>query len=248
MFKVIIKGNKIKEITSALTALVDEAKFKITPDEISVKAVDPANVAMVSATLTKKAFESFEATDGILGINLNKLSSFLDMAGNEDDVTLELIENMHKLNIDIHGLSFTMALHDPETMKKEPKIPSLDLPIELSISGTDFKYGLKAADKIGEYVRFGVDADASKFYISSDGDTDDVIYEIPVERLQIKKASEAKSLFAKEYLIAIQKLTDKTGEITIVMGTDYPIKLSFPISEGNGTVEYMIAPRVEGGD
>ncbi len=245
MFKSSIKGNKIKEVTNALTAMVDEIRFNITPGGVSMKAVDPANVAMVSMTLEKDAFESFEATEGILGINLDKLSSFIEMADNEDVVALELDEEKHKLKIDIRGLSYTMSLLDPESMRKEPKIPSLDLPVEISISGQDFKYGLKAADKIAEYVNFGMDAKVSNFYLSASGDTDDVIYEVPLDRLKIIKASEAKSLFAIDYLTKIQKLAEKTGEITIIMGKDYPIKIGFPISEGKGTVEYMIAPRVE---
>ena len=245
MFKSSIKGNQIKEVTNALTAMVDEAKLNITPGGVSVKAVDMANVAMVSMTLEKDAFESFEATDGILGINLTKLSSFIEMADNEDVVAFELDEEKHKLKIGIRGLSYTMSLLDPESMRKEPKIPALDLPVELSISGTDFKYGLKAAAKVAEYVIFGVDENVSIFYLSASGDTDDVIYEVPADRLKIVKASEAKSLFAIEYLIKIQKLAEKTGEITIVLGKDYPVKISFPISEGKGTVEYMIAPRVE---
>ncbi len=245
MFKSSIKGNKIKEVMTALTAMVDEARLNITPGGISVKAVDPANVAMVSMTLEKEAFESFEATDGVLGIDLTKLSGFVEMADNNDVIELELIEDTHKLKITFRGLSYTLSLLDPEAMRKEPKIPSLDLPVEISISGTDFKYGLKAADKIAEYVSFGVDAEVSKFYLSASGDMDEVIYEVPADRLKIVKASEAKSLFAMEYLIEIQKLAEKTGEITIIMGKDYPIKIGFPISEGKGTVEYMIAPRVE---
>ena len=248
MFKSSIKGNKIKEVTNALTIMVDEAKFNITPSGMFVKAVDLANVAMVSLTLEKEAFESFEATEGILGINLQKLSSFVEMADSEDTVALELDEENHKLKVEIRGLSYTMLLLDPESMRKEPKIPSLDLPIEISINGTDFKYGLKAAEKIAEYVNFGIDAKVSNFYLSASGDTDDVIYEVPVERLKIIKASEAKSLFAIEYLTDIQKLTEKTGDISIIMGKDYPVKISFPISDGKGMVEYMIAPRVETGD
>ena len=248
MFKSSIKGNKIKEVTTALTAMVDEARLNITPDGLSVKAVDPANVAMVSMTLEKDAFESFEATEGVLGIDLTKLSGFIEMADNEDVVELELIEDAHKLKIAFRGLSYTMSLLDPEAMRKEPKIPSLDLPVEISISGTDFKYGLKAADKIAEYVTFGIGENAAMFYLSASGDMDEIIYEVPVDRLKIIKASEAKSLFAMEYLIKIQKLAEKTGEITIIMGKDYPIKIGFPISEGKGTVEYMIAPRIESGD
>lgn len=248
MFKASIKGKRIKEATVALNAMVDEARFNLSPAGISVKAVDPANVAMVSMNLEKAAFDDYTATDGILGIDLIKLLDFIEMADGEDMVAFDLDEEAHKLKINVRGLTYTMSLLDPKTMRKEPKLPALDLPIEISISGTDFKYGLKASDKVADYVTFGVDGDATKFYISASGDTDDMIYEIPKERIKIVKASEAQSLFAMDYLTKIQKLAEKTGELTIVLGKDYPVKIGFPISEGAGVVEYMIAPRVENED
>lgn len=248
MFKASIKGKRIEEATTALQAMVDEARFNLSTAGISVKAVDPANVAMVSMVLEKAAFEDYTATDGVLGIDLTKLSSFIEMADSEDVVELELDEAAHKLKINVRGLTYTMSLLDPESMRKEPKLPILNLPVEISISGTDFKYGMKAADKVADYVNFGVDEKGTKFYLSAAGDTDDVIYEVPYDRLKIVRASEAKSLFAIEYLIKIQKLAEKTGELTIVLGKDYPVKIGFPISEGAGKIEYMIAPRVENED
>ncbi len=245
MFKASIKGKRIKEATIALTAMVDEARFNLSSAGISVKAVDPANVAMVSMGLEKAAFEDYTATDGLLGIDLTKLLSFIEMADGEDIVALELDEAVHKLKINVRGLTYTMSLLDPEAMRKEPKLPILDLPVEISISGTDFKYGMKASDKVADYVTFGMNEAGTEFSISAAGDTDDVIYKVPYDRLKIIRASEAKSLFAMDYLTKIQKLAEKTGELTIVLGKDYPVKIGFPISEGNGLIEYMIAPRVE---
>ncbi len=248
MFKSSIKGNNIKETADALTVMVDEAKFNITPDGISIKAVDPANVAMVVLMLGKEAFESLDATEGVIGIDLTKLSSFIEMAEGDELVSLELDEQNHKLKIGLRGLAYTMSLLDPESIRKEPKTPEIDLPVNISISGMDFKYGMKAAVLVGDYVHFGMNEKAVTFSMSASGDTDDMVYEIPQERLKITKASDAKSMFATEYLTDIQKLAEKTGEISIKLGTDYPVKIGFPIADGKGAVEYMIAPRVESGD
>lgn len=248
MFKASIKGKRIEEAITALNAMVDESRFTLSPDRITVRAVDPANVAMVSMNLEKAAFEDYTATDGVLGIDLIKFKSFMEMSEGDDIVELNLDEEAHKLKILVRGLTYTMNLLDPESMRKEPKLPALNLPVEISVSGTDFKYGMKAADKISDYVSFGVDENGTKFYLSASGDTDDVIYEVPAERLKIVKASEAKSMFAIEYLIKIQKLAEKTSDLTIILGKDYPVKIGFPISEGNGLIEYMIAPRVENED
>ncbi|MDD5453959.1 MAG: DNA polymerase sliding clamp [Candidatus Ratteibacteria bacterium] len=245
MFKASIKGKRLKEAIIGLKTMVDEARFTFSPERITVRAVEPANVAMVSMSLSKEAFEEYSATDMLLAIDLTKQIGYLEMAEDEDIITLELDEKEHKLKMTFRGLTYTMSLIDPETIRKEPKIPALSLPVELMIGGADFKFGMKAVDKIAEYVSFEVDTTGTKFIFSAKGDTDDVIYEVPSDRLKIIQASKAKSLFAIEYLIKIQKLVEKKSDLTIILGRDYPVKIGFPISEGHGIIEFMIAPRVE---
>ena len=48
MFKAIIESEKLKETIEAVSSIVDEAKINLTPDGMSVRAVDPANVAMIT--------------------------------------------------------------------------------------------------------------------------------------------------------------------------------------------------------
>ncbi len=48
MFKAVINADVFKDAIEAVSTLVDEAKFRITQDGISARAVDPANVAMVA--------------------------------------------------------------------------------------------------------------------------------------------------------------------------------------------------------
>ena len=36
-----------------------------------------------------------------------------------------------------------------------------------------------------------------------------------------------------------------SSSVTIHLGTDLPIKFSFDFADGNGHVEYLLAPRIE---
>jgi proliferating cell nuclear antigen len=47
MFKAAINAELLKDAIASLAVIVDEVRFRIKPEGISVKAVDPANVAMV---------------------------------------------------------------------------------------------------------------------------------------------------------------------------------------------------------
>lgn len=238
-----IKGDKLIEAVSILGVLVDEAKLHFSKTGISVRAVDSANVGMVALSINKEAFEDFEATNGEIGIDLQKLSGILELANKENSIALTLDETAHKLRVEFNGLAYTMSLLDPTSFKPEPKIPNFDLPVEVNIDGVELKYGLKAAGKISDYITFSMKG--TEFTITASGETDDMVYVIPADKLKIIKTADVSSMFAIDYLVQIAKVVEKSGDILVLLGKDYPVRLKFKIAEGKGEAEYMLAPRVE---
>jgi proliferating cell nuclear antigen len=83
------------------------------------------------------------------------------------------------------------------------------------------------------------------FFMEAEGDTDNVQLEMTKDQLVDLKAGDAKSLFSLDYLTDISKIAGKTGEVSIDIGKDYPLKVRFKIAQGHGDVSYMLAPRVE---
>ncbi len=243
MFKAVIGAEKLKEAIESVSTLVDEAKFKLNPDGLSVRAVDPANVAMVSLDLAGDAFDSFEATEGELGIDLTKLNGIMEMADKDDSIEIDLDETAHKLVVRMRGLSYTMSLLDPSSIRKEPKVPSLDLPAHVIIRGEDLKRAVKAAEKVSDYMSIGVRGDV--FFMEAEGDTDNVQLEMTKDQLIELSPGEAKSLFSLDYLTDISKIAGKTEKVSIDVGRDYPLKIRFKIAQEHGDVSYMLAPRVE---
>ena len=243
MFKALIGAEKLKDSIESISTLVDEARFRLTPQGLSVKAVDPANVAMVSFELSKDAFESFEATEGELGIDLTKLIGVMEMAEKSDNIELELDEASHKLIVRMRGLAYTMSLLDPSSIRKEPKVPSLDLPAHIVIRGEDIKRAVKAAEKVSDYMSMGVKGDV--FFMEAEGDTDKVHVELEKSQLIDLQGSDAKSLFSLDYLSDMSKILGKSNEVNIDLGKDFPLKIRIKIAEGHGEVSYMLAPRVE---
>ena len=243
MFKAVIGAEKLKDSIESVSTLVDEARFRLTPQGLSVKAVDPSNVAMVSFDLSKDAFDSFEATEGELGIDLTKLNGVMEMADKSDVIELELDEAAHKLIVRMRGLAYTMSLLDPSSIRKEPKVPTLDLPAHIVIRGEDIKRAVKAAEKVSDYMSMGVRGDI--FFMEAQGDTDSVLVELKKDQLIGLEASDAKSLFSLDYLSDLSKILAKSNEVTIDLGKDFPLKIRVKIAQGHGDVSYMLAPRVE---
>ena len=243
MFKALIGAEKLKDAIEAISSLVDEAKFKLTADGINIRAVDPANVAMVSLELTKDAFDSFEATEGEIGIDLTKMNDIMEMAEKDDRIEIDLDENAHKLIVRMRELSYTMSLLDPSSIRKEPKVPALDLPVHIVVRGEDLKRAVKAAEKVSDYMSMGISGEV--FFMEAEGDTDNVRLEMTKDQLIDLKSGEARSLFSLDYLTDISKIAAKASEVTIDLGKDFPLKVRFKIAEGHGEVSYMLAPRVE---
>ncbi|WP_440952733.1 DNA polymerase sliding clamp [Methanococcoides sp. FTZ1] len=243
MFKATIDAYLLKDSIETLSVLVDEARFRISPEGIAVRAVDPANVAMVSFDLATEAFDEFSADDCELGLDLSRVSDILAVADRDDKVQMELNEDTKKLMIQIGGFSYTLSLLDPSTIRAEPRIPQLDLPAEIVLNGKDLQKAVKAAEKISDHMLLGVEGE--DFFMEAEGDTDRVKLTMSRDQLIDIKPNDTRSLFSLDYLSDIIKPASKSNEVTLHLGRDFPIKINFSIANGAGTIGYLLAPRIE---
>ena len=245
MFKAIVGASTLQDALDSVSVLVDECKIRLNEADLSIRAVDPASVGMVDLTLDAAAFESYEADGGVIGVNLAKLEDFVGMASGDQLVELELDEETRKLKIRMDGLSSTLALIDPDSIRQEPDIPDLDLAADIVLEGAQLDRGIKAADMVSDHVRLRVDADAEAFHIEAEGDTDDVDFTLSTDDLIALTAGAADSLFSLDYLKDMNKAIPKDAEVTVELGEEFPVKIHYAVAEGQGNVTYMLAPRIQ---
>ena len=80
----------LKESIAIISELVTETQFKVTPDAITLVAMDPANVAMVIFKLLSSTFVEYDVKEQMtLAINLSNLKQVLRRAKPTDQLTLE---------------------------------------------------------------------------------------------------------------------------------------------------------------
>ncbi len=245
MFKAIVSASTLQDALDSVSVLVDECKIRLNEEALSIRAVDPANVGMVDLTLEAAAFESYEADGGVIGVNLARLEDIAGMANSGDLIHLELDEETRKLHIETDGLSYTLALIDPDSIRQEPDIPDLDLASEIVVEGAQIDRGIKAADMVSDHIRLRVDETQETFFIEAEGDTDDVDLELTREDLIALTAGPADSLFSLDYLKDMNKAIPGDAEVTIELGEEFPVKLHYAFAEGLGTVTFMLAPRIQ---
>ena len=104
MFNAKVKSDVLKGIIDVTSPLVNEVKFNISQKGITLRAVDPAHVAMVDLQINDKAFEEYKADDMELGIDMDKLGGIMRLASSGDIVYLEYDEESNKLIIKIGNL------------------------------------------------------------------------------------------------------------------------------------------------
>ena len=83
----------LKKIVDSIKELVNNVNIDAGPTAISMQAMDPSHVALVSLTLKEQGFEDYRS-DGVmtLGIAVQNLAKVLKLADNDDILTLKAEE------------------------------------------------------------------------------------------------------------------------------------------------------------
>ena len=243
MFNAKVKSDVLKGIIDVTSPLVNEVKFNISPKGISLRAVDPAHVAMVDLNIKDKAFEEFKATEMELGIDMDKLASIMRLSSSGDMVSLEYDEDTNRLIVKIGNLVRKMGLIDTAGMP-DPKMPNLNLPAKVILKSSELNQGVRASEAVSDHLAITVNKD--NFELFAEGDTDTVNLKLPKDLLmEINTASKCRSLFSIDYFSNMIKPVRSEDPISIMIGNDNPIKVEFDIADKKGHVTYLLAPRIE---
>lgn len=243
MFNAKVKSDVLKGIIDVTSPLVNEVKFNISPKGISLRAVDPAHVAMVDLNVNDKAFEEFKATEMELGIDMDKLASIMRLSSSGDMVSLEYDEDTNRLIVKIGNLVRKMGLIDTAGMP-DPKMPNLNLPAKVILKSSELNQGVRASEAVSDHLSISVNKDS--FELFAEGDTDTVNLKLPKDLLvDINTPSKCRSFFSIDYFSNMIKPVKSEEPITIMLGNDNPIKVEFDIADKKGHVTYLLAPRIE---
>ncbi len=243
MFRAKVKSETLKSIVDIVSTLVDEAKFNVNSDGFSLKAVDPAHVAMVDLEVGKGAFEEFAADDTELGVDLDKIKEVLRLARAGDVINIEQDEERNRLKIDVGNVSRRMNLVDTTGMS-DPKVPNLSLTTRLSVAAEELQRGIRAAESVSDHI--ALSATSQEFEMFSEGDTDTVSLKLDKDSLvSLESEEDTKSLFPLDYFSNMIKAISGSTVVSISLGSDYPVRMEFDIADGEGKVGYLLAPRIE---
>jgi len=235
----------LKESISIISDLVNEAKFKITPNAIELVAMDPANVAMVIFKLLSSTFTEYDVKkETEFGINLANLKQILRRAKPNDMLSLEF-DSENKIKIQLKGTATrTFSLPMIELEEREQKVPDLSFPVTIKTTTNILNDAVEDVDIVAESVSFV--ANPKKFTIQAEGDLSKANIEIN-EGQQTKISTPTDTVKAKysiEYLKKMIGGSKIANDVTIQFNKDYPLKLEFKEVD-KVLLSFILAPRVE---
>ena len=249
MFKLKVSDSKLlRDMISAIAILVDEATFRIEPDGIKLRAMDPSRVAMVDFEWPKTVFDEYTCMQPTkMCINVGELLKLLKRAGKNESVELSLDEQTGKLRITILG-KYTRIFQMPtlEAAEEEVPTPKLTFNVKAKVTTDGIRDAITDAELVSDHVKF--EADPEKLVMQASGD-------LMGATIELKKGSDAlldlevtepsKATFSLSYLSEIIKTGGASSDIaTLEFSTDMPIKIDFQQSQ-EGKLTFYLAPRIE---
>ena len=90
---VVNEAPALKSAMDAIVNLVDEGQFEITPEGLSLRAMDPSQISMVSFHMPKMSFVEYHVEDTMkIGLDMAQLSNVLSRGNKGEKAELSVEE------------------------------------------------------------------------------------------------------------------------------------------------------------
>lgn len=241
-----IRADSIQRALAPVDAVVNECKLRFDDGGLSIRSVDPANVAMVDMELGSDAFDAFDSDGAVVGVDLERLGDVLSLADSDDVVRAEIDAGQGQLDIEVgaKGLEVSIALIDPDAIRQEPDIPDLDLPGVFVLDGDALGRAVRAADLCSDHI--SISADNSGLHFVAEGDTDDVNLTLTKDDLLAEPNvpdNKVSSMFSLDYFQDIRGPITSDTDVSLLLGDEMPVKCNYSLGEASVTT--MLAPRIQ---
>jgi len=229
------------EVISIISELVTEVRLKFSEEGMSIIAVDPANVALVSFKLPKSTFSEYQSSNEVLGVNLDNLKAVLRRAKNSGSLIMQNKETCLEIEvIDRVKRNFSLALIEIEGEEKQ--MPALEFMSQIQMDPQDFNDAIEDCLIVSDSCGFV--ASPEKFIIEASG-LNSAKAEFSSDEIKIISGN-SKVRYSLEYLQKFMKAGKLAEKIYLNFSSDHPLKIEF--KKDGIDLSFVLAPRVEDDD
>ena len=249
MFNLKVADAKLlRDMITSISILVDEATFKLDPEGLKLRAMDPSRVAMIDFEWPKTIFEEYQCTEPTkMCINISELLKLLKRAGKDEVVELSLDQKTGRLQVKIAGkYSRNFTMPTLEASEEEVPTPKITFNVKAKATTQGLSQAIEDAQLVSDHVR--IEADADKLVFNAAGDLMGATITLQKGSstiLDLEAKEPSKATFSLSYLSEIIKAAAATSEIaTLEFSADMPIRLDFQQTK-EGKLTFFLAPRIE---
>lgn len=244
MFEAKISNPKpiVDAMKAAYELVKDEVTFKIGKEGIVLRAMDPANVAMVVMDIKKAAFDDYKVeNDSFIGVNMERFMQVLRRSKKADTVDMKVSGGkMELLYAGANKRRFSIPLLALESGPRPE--PNLTFAVKAEVDSKIFREAVEDASVVNDAMTLV--AANKELRLLAQGDLGDVETVIRKDEglNEIEMQENARAKYSTEYLGKIAR-TRVGDTAALAFKSDYPLMVQF--SEGNVAVAFILAPRMD---
>jgi len=249
LFKAKLNDAKLlRDMITAISTLVDEATFNLTPDNLKLRAMDPSRVAMIDFEWPKTIFDEYTCDQPTkMCINITEILKLLRRTSKDETIELTLDEKTNRLNITIKGkYERTFNMPTLEAAEEEVPTPKITFNVRAKITTDGLHQAIEDVQLVSDHVK--IEIDPEKVTMRAAGDLMGATIELKKGSdtlLDIETKEPSKATYSLSYLTEIIKTAAASSEIaTLEFSNDMPIRIDFQQPK-EGKLTFYLAPRIE---
>lgn len=243
----VINRERLVEFLDAVEALVNEAKLHVSNDGWKIAAVDPANVACVTATLNADAFDSFDlpGSDIEIGVGVKNLRDVLDELPHAEEIHLGINRAERVVELASGRYAYSLDYIDPAVVREWPDIDGDYETIEVVVRSDRLATAIGYCDWVSDSLSLTYGEADRELWVGSEGGEESASAYLDIRR---DPASDgADSIYSMDYSRDIAAALPAGREVTVEFGDETPYHFRYGL-DGGGEVEFIQAPRIRNED
>ncbi|WP_434530233.1 hypothetical protein ACODNH_00915 (plasmid) [Haloarcula sp. NS06] len=195
----------MESIFEVAASLVEQCRIAVSADGLAMRAIDAECVSLLELRVDAASFDSFDVTEGVLGVNVQHVADALSVGDAGDVGRLILDATTSELEIDVDGITRTTELVPAASIRTPPSLPEIESPATCHISRSDLSFALSAASALSERVEIDIDADDGELRFCADDDIDSMAYRRKSQELVAFEPADALARFETSRLRTIDR-------------------------------------------
>ena len=264
---IVTSADPLRSLLELPQALVEECRVHLEDDGLKIRAVDPANVGLVSLSVPASSFETYAVADSLtIGLPLDTLAKSVRFARKrqDDPVRVDVFPEGERARLRAAALRPNQRMRrvsefytiNPDSLRQEPDVPDIELPNMAAPDVDALGDAIAELERLNEYVWFSRDGET--FIIGSQPIGESQLDEdhAVVDSVTFPEAawSETGEDTARGSMFSIDYLADAIGaldaakadRVTLSFGDELPTRIRGEWVEWGFTATFMVAPRTTG--